>query len=74
MEQPTWRPGALVEEFKITHERLGELKGYLHRTSARYSGRRILVRDLNGKLLADTDDCYDVGNAINSLQHKLNAL
>ena len=40
-------------------------------TSGRSSRRQIIVTDLTGKVICDTDECYDIGNAINSLEWKL---
>jgi hypothetical protein len=34
----------------------------------RHGGRRLVVKDAAGKQLHDTDDCYDIGDAINRVE------
>lgn len=46
--------------------------GELHRTSRR-TGRRIVVKEY-GETVYDTDDCYDLANATNKLEHWISKL
>lgn len=64
-------PGPVAEQFPIMLADGTELYGSVHKTSARRSGRRIQVRDNAGKVLFDSDDCFDLSNATNKLDHWL---
>ena len=44
------------------------LKIKVVRSRSRDSGRRILVEE-NGHQIYDTDDCHDLANAVNKLDH-----
>lgn len=46
-----------------------KLTGESYSTPNRRTGRRIVVRAENGVILFDTRDCYDLGNARNSLEN-----
>jgi hypothetical protein len=63
MKTPTWPLGPIVEEFPITLPDGAILHGSLYRVPSRRTGRRIVVRDDAGEIVADTDECYDLGNA-----------
>ncbi len=65
-------PANLVETFPIRLPDGREVTGSLLKTGSRPGGRRIVVHNDKG-LLYDTDDCYDVGNASNKLEHWLRA-
>lgn len=56
-----------IERFEITPTTGPTLYGTLWATPIRTSGRRIQVHDADGEELFDTDDAYDLGNAINAL-------
>lgn len=63
----------LRERFDITEPDGMKLVGRMYGTRHRHTGRRITVHDQAGKLLFDSDDCYDAGNATNSLDWFLNS-
>jgi hypothetical protein len=63
----------LIQTFPIHMPDGQELVGTLWATRTRRSGRRIQVRNADGVGLFDTNDCYDQGNAANSLQHWIRA-
>lgn len=63
----------LRERFPITPPGSPPLRGELYATRSRSSGRRIIVRDAAGLIQLDTDDCYDLANAINRLDLWLEA-
>lgn len=65
-----WPLGRKIEDFNITlpdgRVWVGSLYAHLSE-NARRGGRRIVVRDLDGAVLFDTDEAYDLGNATNAL-------
>lgn len=61
---------ALVERFEITPPRGPTLYGTLWKPlgpAARRGARRVQVHDADGAELFDTDECFDLANAVNKL-------
>jgi len=58
----------LLETFPIQLPDGDQWVGTLWKTPTRMNGRRIQVTDRQGTGLFDTDDCFDLANAVNSLQ------
>lgn len=70
-QEPSWPTGPLVERFPITAPDGRKWEGSCHRTNSRPSGRRIVVRGEGGRIEFDTDEQYDLGNAVNLLDEWL---
>jgi len=73
----SWPLGPLVEHFDITLPDGRRWQGSVYRhhgPNPRWSGRRIVVRETpGGPVLFDTDEQYDLSNAINALDNWLAA-
>lgn len=62
MTATTFPTGELIEAFPIRLQSGATYHATLHRTERR-SGRRVVVRESPaGRVLFDTDDCYDLAN------------
>lgn len=60
-------PGKTIEQFDVRLPDGRDWTGSLYATKRR-GGRRIIIRDLHGDLLFDTDDCFDFANAQNKVE------
>jgi len=58
-----WPLGQLIETVPVRDSRL-TVSSY---RTGRRSGRRLVVRNEHGIICFDTDECYDLGNAVNAV-------
>ena len=60
-------PLRLLQSFDITMPDGREWRGSLLTSQTRSSGRRVQVHEVTGRLLFDSNDCFDQANAQNGL-------